>query len=383
MPVIELGDVRVVDNHCHAVQARQLNDPAAFRAYFTESPDPSMRAVDAGESAFYRRLLHRMAAFHGVSPTEEAVLEARAALSAEQLVAGYLPEARVGGLVIDTGFPTPDTALEDGVFDAASGAHRVTLLRLEVEFQQLVAEHDRYDDLLGAVRAALADVRGRGFAGLKSIVGYRTGLAVERWSDADARASFAAARDEAARTGAVRLGHKPLLDTLLHTAFEAAAAQELPLQFHVGYGDPDADLRRAAPLELRAVLEEPAYRPMPVVLLHGCWPYFREGAYLASVYPNAWLDLSYGIPFLSTAEMRSMTRAALGVVPFSKVMYSSDGGRVPEIHWMSAHDGRRVIGETLGELVADGDLDETEARTAGERILRDNAADLYGVEVTR
>jgi uncharacterized protein len=383
MPVIDLGDVRVVDNHCHAVQARQHNDPAGFRAYFTESPDPSMRAVDAGETAFYRRLLRRMAAFHGVPATEEAVLTARRRLSAEALVAGYLPEAGVGALVVDTGFPTPDTALDDAVFDAASGAHRVTLLRLEVEFQRLVAEHARYGDLLDAVRGATADVRGRGFAGLKSIVGYRTGLAVERWSDDDARAAFAAARNEVARSGAVRLGHKPLLDTLLHLAFEAAAAQELPLQFHVGYGDPDADLRRAAPLELRAVLEDPAYRSMPIVLLHGCWPYFREGAYLASVYPNAWLDLSYGIPFLSKAELRSMTRAALGVAPVGKLMYSSDGGRVPELHWMSAHDGRALIGEALGELVADGDLDEAEARTAGERILRDNAAVLYGVEVTR
>jgi predicted TIM-barrel fold metal-dependent hydrolase len=383
MPLIDLGDVRVVDNHCHAVQARQHNDPAAFRAYFTESPDPSMRAVDAGETAFYRRLLRRMAGFHGVPATEEAVLAARSRLSAEELVAGYLPEAGVGALVVDTGFPTPDTALDDAVFDAASGAHRVTLLRLEVEFQRLVTEHAGYGDLLDAVRVATADVRGRGSAGLKSIVGYRTGLAVERWSDDDARAAFAAARNEVARTGAVRLGHKPLLDTLLHLAFEAAAAQELPLQFHVGYGDPDADLRRAAPLELRAVLEDPAYRSMPIVLLHGCWPYFREGAYLASVYPNAWLDLSYGIPFLSRAELRSMTRAALGVAPVGKLMYSSDGGRVPELHWMGAHDGRALIGEALGELVADGDLDEGEARTAGERILRDNAAVLYGVEVTR
>ena len=191
------------------------------------------------------------------------------------------------------------------------------------------------------------------------------------------------AREEVARTGAVRLGHKPLLDTLLHVALAQAAAQELPVQFHVGYGDPDADLRTAAPLELRAVLEEPAYRPVPVVLLHGCWPYVREGAYLASVYANAWLDLSYGIPFLSTGELRSMTRAALGVAPVSKLMYSSDGGRVPELHWLGAHAGRTLLGEVLAELVADGDLDEREAREAGERILRGNACALYGLEGVR
>ena len=57
---------------------------------------------------------------------------------------------------------------------------------------------------------------------------------------------------------------------------------------------------------------------MPVVLLHGCWPYVREGAYLASVYGNAHLDLSYAIPFLSAGEMRAMTRAALGVAPIDQ-----------------------------------------------------------------
>jgi predicted TIM-barrel fold metal-dependent hydrolase len=259
-----------------------------------------------------------------------------------------------------------------------SGADYVALLRLEVAFQELVVEHASYDDLLQAVRESLSDARRSGFAGFKSIAGYRTGLAIERWSQEDARTSFARARAEVSADGAVRLGHKPLLDTLLHLAFEAAAEQELPVQFHVGYGDPDADLRKASPLELRAVLEEPAYRSMPVVLLHGCWPYFREGAYLASVYGNAYLDLSYAIPFLSAGEMTSMTRAALGTAPFTKLMYSSDGARVPELHWLGARDGRRVIATALGELVADGDLDSGEARSAGERILRDNAGRLYG-----
>src|SRR4051812_29119992 len=122
---------------------------------------------------------------------------------------------------------------------------------------------------------------------------------------------------------------------------------------------------------------------MPVVLLPGCWSYSREGAYLASVYGNAHLDLSYAIPFLSVAEMRAMTRAALGVAPMSKLMYSSDGTRIPELHWLGAREGRRALSAALGELVDDGDLDSDEARRAGERILRDNAAQLYGVQVTR
>lgn len=382
-PRVDLASVAVVDNHCHAVEARQDADAADWPAYFTESPDPGMRGRDAGTTAFYRRLIRAMADFHGVAADTATVLEARARLGTDELVARLFADARIGGVVVDTGYPAPEAAMAGEAFDRASGAGRVSLLRLELLFQQLVAENDTWPALVDVVRHTLTDVRGSGFAGFKSIVAYRTGLAVERWAAGDVETSFRAARAEVEATGAVRLGHKPLLDTLLHLAFAAAAEQELPVQFHVGYGDPDVDLRRASPLELRAVFEEHDYRAMPVVLLHGCWPYTREGAYLASVYGNAHLDLSYAIPFLSMGEMRSMTRAALGVAPLTKLMFSSDGARVPELHWMGARDGRSVLSAALGELVADGDLGVDEATRAGERILRDNAAALYGVEVTR
>jgi uncharacterized protein len=116
---------------------------------------------------------------------------------------------------------------------------------------------------------------------------------------------------------------------------------------------------------------------MPVVVLHECYPYTRQGGYLAAVYENVYLDLSYGIPLLGYGEMLSFTRQALGVAPSSKLMYSSDGIGVPELHWISAIDGRRAIGEALGELVSQGELDLSDAEAAGESILRANATGLY------
>jgi len=116
---------------------------------------------------------------------------------------------------------------------------------------------------------------------------------------------------------------------------------------------------------------------MPVVLLHECYPYTREGGYLAAVYENVYLYLSSGIPFLGYGEMLSYTRAALGVAPISKLMYSSDGIGVPELHWMSATEGRRALGQTLGELVAHGELRVFEAEAAGEDVLCGNALRLY------
>ena len=377
---VDLTDVPVVDNHCHSVQLEQRQrDVPAWRALFTESPDVHMRSIDVADTVFYRRLLHELAQLFQVEPTEQAVLQARAALDVNALVSLLLRDALVGGLVVDTGFPDPSGALSPQQLGEAAGCTAVSLLRLELLFQQLVAQHATLEAVEEAVRLELSDARRDGWSGFKSIVAYRTGLEVMTWSREDAEGSFASARREVELTGAVRLGHKPLLDTLLHVAFTVAAAQGLPVQFHVGYGDPDADLRLADPLQLRGVLEQRAYRDMPVVLLHGCWPFVREGAYLAGVYGNAYLDLSYAIPFLSRQEMRSMTRAALGAAPTSKLMYSSDGARVPDLHWIGAHDGRRVLGQVLSELVDDGDLDLHEARRAGEQVLRDNAVALYGM----
>jgi predicted TIM-barrel fold metal-dependent hydrolase len=119
---------------------------------------------------------------------------------------------------------------------------------------------------------------------------------------------------------------------------------------------------------------------MPVVLLHECYPYTRQGGYLSAVYENVYLDLSYGIPLLGYGEMLTFTRQAFGVAPSSKLMYSSDGIGVPELHWISAIDGRRAIGQALGEMVHHGDLTLPEAEAVGESVLRGNAKRLYSLQ---
>jgi uncharacterized protein len=250
------------------------------------------------------------------------------------------------------------------------------MLRLEILMESLLAEKDSLEDVKEALAAELDDVRSRGYAALKSIAAYRTGLDIREWPREEAEESFHEYR-RAAGAGSARLVHKPLLDTLLHVALAQAARQEVPVQFHVGYGDADTDLLLGNPLYLRPVFQRPDYRGMPVVLLHECYPYTRQGGYLAAVYGNVYLDLSYGIPLLGYGELLSFTRQALGVAPSSKLMYSSDGLGVPELHWISAIDGRRAIGEALGELVSQGELDLSDAEATGESILRANATRLY------
>jgi predicted TIM-barrel fold metal-dependent hydrolase len=318
-----------------------------------------------------------MAAFFKCEPTEEAVLAARQQHDDQSLISTFLRAANIDVLFIDKGYPPPEMLLSDVTVSDLANCRVAPMLRVELLMQRLIAENNTLAAVVEALRTALNDVRGQGYVALKSIVAYRTGLNIHTWNIDDVEEAFAVARRELQERGSLRLALKPLLDTLLHVTFAEAARQELPVQFHTGYGDTDADMLLANPLYLRAVLERREYRAMQVVLLHESYPYTQQGAYLATVYENVYLDLSYGIPYLGYHEMLAFTRTALSVAPFSKLLYSSDAVGVPEIHWVSALNGRSILGRVLGECVVHGDLSTTEAEKAGVAVLHDNAIRLY------
>ncbi|HXZ05190.1 MAG TPA: amidohydrolase family protein [Ktedonobacteraceae bacterium] len=378
MNSIDLSTVPLADNHCHGIYRRQTPaDVTAWQGLFTESSDFGMRSKHVTTTLFYRRLVREMATFFDCEPTEQAILTARQQLGEIDLIRNFLRAANFDILFIDKGYPPQDLLLSDATVSDLAKCRVAPILRVELLMQRLITENTNLSAVVEALRAVLNEVRGQGYVALKSIVAYRTGLDIRSWTINEVEESFALARREVQEKGSIRLAQKPLLDTLLHVTFEEAARQELPIQFHTGYGDTDADMLLANPLNLRAVLEHREYRAMPVVLLHESYPYTQQGAYLATVYENVFFDLSYGIPFLGYHEMLQFSRAAFSVAPYSKLLYSSDAVGVPEIHWVSALFGRRILGQVLGECVANGELSPTEAEQAGAAVLHDNAIQLY------
>jgi predicted TIM-barrel fold metal-dependent hydrolase len=116
----------------------------------------------------------------------------------------------------------------------------------------------------------------------------------------------------------------------------------------------------------------------PLVLLHSGWPFYREMAHLAAIYPNVWLDLSLAIPFATTG-IPAMLRDVLGMAPFSKIMFATDAFVMPEIFWLAARWGRWGLERVLDEFTAEGFLSAAEAETGAAAILGENAKSLYGV----
>lgn len=375
--MLDLSTIAVVDEHCHPVLIRQQMSVQEFRGYFTEATDTSFAERHVQYTVYYLWMLRQLAELYGCAHDETAIIAARNALTPDALLSHALQATPIDTLILDPAYPLPEECFTPEQMGQLGKCGVAKMLRLETEMQKLIIASGDFDEVVERFTQIVCNARVNGYCSLKSIVAYRTGLQIAEWSKDQAVASFQEARAEAVRSGKLRIAHKPLIDYLLHIAFQQAAQQGLPIQFHTGYGDSDTDMRLGNPLHLRDVLEKREYRSMPIILLHESYPYSQLGAYLAAVYPHVYFDISYTIPFVEHLEMLAFTRQALSVAPASKLLFSTDGIHIPEMHWAGAVRGRRIIAQVLQEMIEADELDEEQAYHLARLILRDNAYAVY------
>lgn len=374
--LVDLSGVPIVDHHAHSLlKTTQPLSMERYQGFFSESPDPVVKARDVPHSIMWLWSIRELAGYLRCEPTPEAVLAARNALSLADLANGMWRDQHSEILLIDYGFRGAENYTPEEL--RATFNQRVELLmRLEVFAQELITQHNTFTQFLDAFVAGVENARASGHVGLKSIIAYRTGLDIAWRTRDDAARAFGEVKDEAYRQGSIRLANKTLCDFLVVTALEIADRQEMPIQFHTGFGDTDLNLLTANPLHLRPLIEK--FRRTRFVLLHAGYPYVRELGYLAAVYPHVYMDLSLAIPFVTTLIPATL-HEALGMTPMNKIMYSSDAFSIPEIFWLANRWGRAALQKVLGEIVEAGALTEAQARRAGEQILSGNAREVYGL----
>jgi uncharacterized protein len=382
---LDLSDISIIDHHAHALLRKPPATVVEWLAFFSESRDPALVAGHVPDTLFFRYAVKALARLLGCEPTPEAVLNARDRLGPHIDPSGrsawaelLIRDANISTMLIDYGFRGPENYGPEEM-------HRLLpcrldpILRLETLAQELIRVHDTLDQVLEAYRAEVEDARAAGYVALKSIIAYRTGLRVREWSRSDVEAAFRPVKEQARREGAIRLASQPINDTLLLAALDVAQRQEMPVQFHTGYGDADVDLLTANPLHFRPLLQSGRYNRVPWVILHMGYPYARESSYLASIYGNVYVDLSLAIPF-APSDARMLLAQLLGLAPTSKLMYASDGFSVPELFWLGARIGRAALARVLENQVDEGTLTAREADAAARQILAGNAQRVYNLK---
>jgi hypothetical protein len=371
---MDLSAIPILDHHCHTL--RRPGAPLEgddFRRFFVETTDPDM-APHVRRSIFYMRALRDIAALFGCEPSEEALLRLRATTPPEAYARRLFDAGNFRALLVDTGYGGPGS-YDTAELSAIAGRPVETIMRIETLIEGLIVASATFAQVEEALRAAVRGARERGVVGLKSIAAYRGGLHVAPRTFQQAAEAFPALKELARRYGRVRLSERAVLDYLLRAALEEAAAQELPVQFHVAFGDDDADLRSANPLHMRALLTDPAFRRVPFVLLH-CYPYVREAGYLAALYAHVFIDVSLAVPLTAHGCVAAFSEA-LELAPISKLLFATDAHSLPELFFVGALHGRRGLAQALDRLVAEEIISATQAEEAAQDILARNAIRLY------
>jgi len=369
---MDLSGIPVVDHHAHNIALDAVIERTPYAAPFTEALAPETVARYAPDILAYRRSLRDLGELFRVAPEEDALAGVRASLGVEETARRCFEAANMEALFLDDGFM-------EGKLRPIAWHERFVptrrVLRLEVLAQKVLAAAPSFERFLESFRDAIQPAP-EGVVAFKSIAAYRTGLDIAP-VDVEVAAERFRALKRASADGVIRLDDKVLVDLVVREGLLAAAAQDLPVQFHTGFGDPDLDLRLANPLHLRPLLEDPDLKGARFVLLHASYPYAREAGYLAAMYPQVFLDYGLAVPCLSVQGMRRAVAMLFELAPFSKVLYSSDAHVVPELYYVCGKWGRRVLADVLEEAVTDGDLSAAEADVAAESVLRGNARSLY------
>ncbi|HVS06966.1 MAG TPA: amidohydrolase family protein [Candidatus Dormibacteraeota bacterium] len=375
-PLLELWeDVQAVDHHCHPLRRWpfQLTGPE-LRSAFTEAIDPAIADQHVIYTAAYQGALHRIAVELHCDPSEGAILDHRNAADPARYARQLLGRTATEVMLVDHGFASSDAFTVDEQ-QQATGIPQLEIIRLETLAENLVKTASEPREWFANIRAALRADVARGAVGVKTICAYRASLKLEPVDTDALGVAFSSLRSRTERDEPLRITGNAICHALVFEAAKECQELDVPLQVHCGFGDPDEDLAEASPLGLRPLFIDPSYRGLRIALLH-CYPYHREAAYLCSVFPGVYMDLSLTIPFAALDGARAM-REALGLCPTSKLLYASDATRYPEVYLVAATLHREALADALGELVERRVMSRSAAVDAGRQVLAGNARRLY------
>lgn len=374
---MDLSHIPILDHHAHPLLKKEATETAvSFQQWFTESTNATIHQHHVPHSLFFRTAIKWLAELLECEAEPTAVLAARRAQDYKRWTHHLFNDAKIALMLCDYGYSSPDGYDANTLPDLLPCPVK-PILRLETYFQTLILEHEQFDQAIDAYVATLRTARDQGYVALKSIIAYRSGLAIDPADSIAARHNYNSLREEAKHEGKIRLADKTLCDYLLWLAAAEAENIALPIQIHTGFGDEDADLRTANPLQLRPFIEA---TNAPLVLLHAGWPFYREMAHLAALYPRVWLDLSLAVPFATTG-IPTMLRDILGMAHHSKLLFATDAFTMPEIFWLAAKWGRWGLGKVLAEFIDEGFMTAHEAEKTAVALFHNNAELLYGLNL--
>ena len=303
-------------------------------------------------------------------PVQE-YLARRLALGALEVNRRFLRGSGLSRLLLDTGYRSADI-LGPAEMSVVAGVPAHEVVRLEAVAEATLASGCEAAAFPRAFEDKLAETA-QDAVGLKTILAYRGGFDIDHRPPS--AASVVAAAGRALRRPTERLTDRTLLRHGLWAGIRLAGERGLPIQVHVGYGDSDLTLHLTNPSLLTPLIRSTAGTGVNFVLLH-CYPYQREAAYLAAVYPHVYLDVGLAINYTGPSSP-AIIAETMELAPFSKVLYSSDAFGLAELFHLGALLFRRGLAATLDGWIAADNCSAEEAERIAQLVAAGNATRIY------
>ncbi|WOX25081.1 amidohydrolase family protein [Streptomyces solicathayae] len=351
----------LVDQYCHGVLRTELG-LGTFEAHLGRTagpPAPGTTFFDTQTGFAVRRWCPPLLGLEPHCPPAR-YLARRRELGVLESGRRLLRASGISTYLVDTGMPGDLTGPDE--IAAAGDARAHEIVRLELLAEQVADTSGTVDALLANLAEAVHGAAATAVAFI-SVAGVRQGFAAPE-PPGPGEVRGAAGRWLASRRVGDRLTDPVLLRHLLWIAVSTGR----PLQLQVGVEDP---------MPLGDFAAATAGLGTDLVLLHG-YPYHRQAAHLASVFPHVYADLG---PVLAQTGARAAAVLAetLEPAPFGKLLFSSGAHGLPELHVVAAAVFRSALGRVLGDWVGDGAWSLTDAQRVATMIASGTARRIYGL----
>lgn len=372
---LPMHDVELIDHHCHGVVTRELAR-SDLEALMSESYQPPPAGTTQFQKPLGLAIRRHCAPLLDLAPLASAhdYCARRIELGSAEVNRRLLRAAGVATHLIDTGHRSVEISTPEQFADLSGHAVR-EVVRIEAVAEEVAAHCTSAAQFPAALGDALASraVRAVGF---KSVVAYRTTFRIEQTAPEASEVVHSAGQWLAASTGRrPRLVDPVIIRHGLWTAAQLCRERRLPLQLHVGFGDPDVYMHACDPTHFTDFLRAMEAWQVSVTLLHN-YPFVREAGWLAEIFQNVYYDVGAILNFTGPSCVRIM-RDALEMGPYTKQLFSSDAFGLPELHYLGVVQFRRALGTVLDEWLRAGDCTTRDVEEICAAIGHGNAARIY------
>ena len=376
---VNLQQVKTIDVHCHPfIENKKPFTEIEFLEHLSLAVVPNMfkekKNTDRlypGMNMYMQITIQKLAQFFDCEPTVEQVVKKRNehAKKFSTYTKNLFQDVSLEGLLVDFGYASEPIEKEE--FDRLVGFHTLEVFRIEPLMDTLREQYTDFQQFIEVYQEKLRnELTKMHVLGLKSIIAYRSGLDIENKDKDAASKQYEAFRNDK------RSKVKSLRDYCLHVAMEECHRANKVMHIHTGVGDGEVVLPKASQSLLIDMLRDEKYINTQVHLVHGGYPWIEEAAFITSILPNVYMDISLQNPFIGHGVRRIISQV-FEFAPFNKVMYGSDAFTVPEMNWLGVLLFKECFEDVLNEWIEKKYMDEKTAQEIGEMVLYRNFENVY------